>query len=416
MIRRRLKISQIALSMGDAPFGTSLKTKDYEVEGVPVVQGKNINGRSCDWSDMRFVSDEKFSSLPRSHVRVGDLVFPKVGTIGKVGILTSFKDHNKYLLSTNTMKLEVDPEIANHDYVYYYFSSRSIRNYINQISSKSVQPVFNFTSLRNFEILLPPLLEQHRIAEILGALDDKIELNLEMNKTLEEMAMLLYKRWFVDFEFPNEEGKPYKSSGGEFVDSELGMIPKGWKSLKLPALSINHNKLRQPLSSRERVTRGGKYPYYGATGILDHIDEYRFDGTYLLVAEDGTVKTVRNTPYTQYIQGRFWVSNHAHVLTGNEGYSTEYINLALSSKDVGPYITGAVQPKLNKGNLNSMSFAVSQKYSTRLHVAVKPLFDLILNNQAENIQLERLRNLLLPKLISGEIQVKDAENQVKDVL
>ena len=87
--------------------------------------------------------------------------------------------------------------------------------------------------VRNHKISLPPLKEQQKIAEILSSLDEKIELNIKMNKTLEEIAKTIFKRWFIDFEFPNEEGKPYKSSGGEFINSELGEIPKGWRVEKL---------------------------------------------------------------------------------------------------------------------------------------------------------------------------------------
>ena len=192
------KIIEIALKMADAPFGSNLKSKDYTEVGIPVIQGKNINGRTCDWSDNRFVSKQKFNSLPRHHAKLGGLVFPKVGTIGKVGILTSQNNGKEYLLSTNTMMLVVNPEIADQDFVYYFFSSKKISNYILSISSNSVQPVFNYTSLKNFEISLPPLPTQRRIASILSAFDDKIELNRRINRMLEEMAQALFREYFIE--------------------------------------------------------------------------------------------------------------------------------------------------------------------------------------------------------------------------
>ncbi|GIQ65481.1 hypothetical protein PACILC2_40490 [Paenibacillus cisolokensis] len=110
-------------------------------------------------------------------------------------------------------------------YLYYYLNSIDISGYI----TGSVQPKLSKANLNSIRILLPPILEQKGIANILRALDDKIELNNAINKNLEEMAQALFKRWFVDFEFPNENGEPYKSSGGEFEESELGLIPKGWR-------------------------------------------------------------------------------------------------------------------------------------------------------------------------------------------
>ena len=115
------------------------------------------------------------------------------------------------------------------EYLYYYINSIDIKTHV----TGSAQPKLTKENLLNIELNLPPLEEQKRIADILTALDDKIELNNQMNQTLEEIASLLYKRWFVDFEFPDDKGNPYKSSGGEMVDSELGMIPKGWEVKEL---------------------------------------------------------------------------------------------------------------------------------------------------------------------------------------
>ena len=258
------------------------------------------------------------------------------------------------------------------------------------------------------KLTIPPLQEQRAIASILSALDDKIELNLQMNKTLEEMAMALYKHWFVDF-------GPFQN--GEFVDSELGMIPKGWEVKKLPKISVSHNNKRKPISTRERAKIQGSYPYYGATKILDYIDDYRFDGEYILLAEDGTVKTEKDTPYLQFIEGQFWVSNHAHVLTGKNVYSNEFLYLCLSNTCVTPIITGAVQLKISKQNLERLSFITPN--NTQLETfqgMIIPMFKQIRSLLREVQTLTTLRDTLLPKLISGEVRVKDIEKTVATML
>jgi len=198
--RQTLHIEEIAEAMGDAPFGSNLKNAHYTESGALVVQGKNVQGRSFDWSDKRHVDVEKWESLPRSQCKPGDLIFPKVGTIGKVGILSECEGYQQYLLSTNTMRLSVDSAKADPLFVYYFFTTPTTVNLIHALNSKSVQPVFNFTTLKRFQIELPPLSEQKTIAHILGTLDDKIELNRRMNATLEGMAQALFKSWFVDFD------------------------------------------------------------------------------------------------------------------------------------------------------------------------------------------------------------------------
>ena len=120
--------------------------------------------------------------------------------------------------------VEILPEYAG-----YYFRSLKFRNAVTSMSSMTTRASLNNDMISLLTITVPTLEEQENIANILSCLDEKIELNNEMNKTLEEMAQCIFKRWFVDFEFPNENGEPYKSSGGEMVDSELGMIPNGWE-------------------------------------------------------------------------------------------------------------------------------------------------------------------------------------------
>jgi type I restriction enzyme S subunit len=253
----------------------------------------------------------------------------------------------------------------------------------------------------------PSLSEQKSIAEILSSLDEKIELNRRMNKTLEEMGKALFKRWFVDFEFPNEDGKPYKSSGGKMVDSELGEIPEGWEVKPLENFVEIFDSKRVPLSSREREACQGTYPYYGATQAMDYVNDYLFDGIYLLVAEDGTVKTSDSKPVTQYVWGKFWVNNHAHIIQGTNGYSTEAIKIFLDNINIDCYITGAVQPKINQSALRSIPvISPCKKYLEQYNSMVLFLFDQLRLLTNEINSLEKIKSSLLPKLISGKIRVE----------
>ena len=142
-------------------------------------------------------------------------------------------------------------------------------DYMDQVQGQMAVCKLKECDFAEFEFQIPIVKEQKAISSILSVLDDKIELNLQMNKTLEAMAMALYKHWFVDF-------GPFQD--GMFVDSELGKIPKGWEVKSIGEFTNSLNSKRVPLSTRQRSTRKGKYPYYGASGIIDSIDDYKFDG------------------------------------------------------------------------------------------------------------------------------------------
>jgi type I restriction enzyme S subunit len=241
-----------------------------------------------------------------------------------------------------------------------------------------------------------------------------------MNETLEAMARAIFKDWFVDFgpTRAKMEGRaPYLAPDiwslfPDRLDDEGK--PKGWKRDQLGEHVLNFDSKRVPVSGGERAKRKGAYPYHGATGVMDHIDAYLFDGIYLLVGEDGSVAKENGLAFTQYVWGKIWVNNHAHVIQGKGSVSTEQILLYFHHELVTPYITGAVQLKLSQGRMNSMPFMYSGpdlcKVFSKL---VAPLFAKYRANADENTTLAATRDLLLRKLMSGEIRVRDAEKAVE---
>src|SRR5699024_3715325 len=172
---------------------------------------------------------------------------------------------------------------------------------LESIASGTTFKEISGKKVKEFKIPLPSLNVQLKIINILNHLDSKIELNNTIISNLEELAQTLFKRWFVDFEFPNEEGKPYKSSGGKMVESELGMIPEGWRHEVLKNITINSDRKRIPLSKLEREKRKSIYPYYGAASLMDYVDDYIFEGVHVLVGEDGTVIDDKGYPIMQYV-------------------------------------------------------------------------------------------------------------------
>ena len=326
----------------------------------------------------------------------------------------------KFNAYQRTYIINTKSQICNLKYLYYALSLclKDFKLLSQGTSTKFLTAVI----LNNFEILLPPLNEQKKIAGILGVLDDKIELLQKQNKTLEDMAKAIFKSWFVDFDVVHakQKGLPkadimreyhltdelYDLFPSGFEPSALGPIPSGWQVKTLGDISTCYDSKRIPLSNRERAERQGNYPYYGATSIMDHVDDFLFDGIYLLLGEDGSVVKPEGTPFLQYVFGKIWVNNHAHVLQGKAPVGTEFLYLFLSDVQIQPYVTGAVQAKLNQKNMNSIPVCMATEDFVRQFQGIIEIYFVKIRSNLKQIQtLTELRDTLLPRLISGKIRV-----------
>lgn len=326
------------------------------------------------------------------------------------------KDNIKAVFASYLIRYKIDASFAFPPFINFLLKSLHWKKFVNSIKSGSAQAGANAKSFAEFPIQLPPLLEQKRIADVLTCLDRKIENLRRQNETLEAIAQTLFKHWFIDFEFPfdfaqgkpNADGKPYKSSGGEMVDSAIGDIPEGWRVGKLGEIIVNYDKKRIPLASNERQERQGKYPYYGATSIMDYVDDYIFDGLYILMGEDGTVIDENGHPILQYVFGKFWVNNHAHVLQGKGLYPTNFVYLFLKRTKINNIITGAVQPKINQANMNGISLVIPNIESIKhFELIINPIFKKKITNISQIQTLTKTRDAVLPKLMSGQLRVKE---------
>lgn len=188
------------------------------------------------------------------------------------------------------------------------------------------------------------------------------------------------------------------------------VMPADWHNGTVSEIIELHDSKRIPLSSRERVDLAKVYPYYGATSVMDYVDSYLFDGKYLLLGEDGTVVDSKGFPVLQYVEGKFWVNNHAHILTGKNGFSVELLYLLFSLTSVQSIVTGAVQPKISQANLNKVPVMIpSNEELQAFDSTIQPLFAQISNFRAENDSLATIRDTLLPKLMSGKLDVSELD-------
>ncbi|MDE0505815.1 MAG: restriction endonuclease subunit S, partial [Candidatus Poribacteria bacterium] len=388
--------------------GFSFKNKDYRnesVDGYVVFRMGNINrggGLKRDTSTVR-ISKDQSTKLKRYILNKNDIVMCMTDMKSSMDLLghTAVVDRdNYYVLNQRVGRITVSREdVLHYRYLFYYTNSETYLLHLRRMAHSGVQVNLSTKAIKESPIFLPPLPTQRKIASILGNYDDLIENNTRRIKILEEMAATIYREWFVEFRFPEHENV-------KMVESELGLIPQGWEVKCFGDVSLNFDRLRKPLSGQVRSTMQGEYPYYGAASILDHVNDYLFDGRYLLIGEDGSVITKDGRPVLQLVAGKFWANNHTHVVQGKSPISTNFLYLLMSNVTISSYVTGTAQPKINQENLNRIP-VVSPPRSLleRFDQIVNPIYDDIVILDRKNINLRNTRDMLLPKLISGEIDV-----------
>ena len=238
----------------------------------------------------------------------------------------------------------------------------------------------------------------------------KIETNKKINDYLEEMAKTIYNYWFIQFDFPDENGKPYKSSGGKmsFCNELNREIPQNWNYTSIGNITICLDSERIPLSNQQREGMKGSIPYYGATGIMDYVNRPIFSGNFVLLAEDGSVMDDNGNPILQRVSGDVWINNHTHVLQPVKGYSCRLLYLLLKDIPVSIIKTGSIQMKINQANLNNYNIlSIPDAIRTQFINCVEPLDTKIMQIQQENNNLIQFRDWLLPMLMNGQATIED---------
>lgn len=332
----------------------------------------------------KYTENKNLKGQFKKRFRKDDILYSEIRPKNKRFAYVDF-DASDYIASTKLMVLRNKGNIDN-TFLYQLLKSNKIINQLQLLaeSRSGTFPQITFNELANVEIEIPNIENQIKISKILTDIDSKIEINNQTNDNLFKIGDQLY---FENFD-------KYKKE-----------LPDGYRIVKLGDAVSNYDSKRKPMSSRERELHQGLYPYYGATSIIDYVDDYIFDDTYLLMGEDGTVKTDEGYPVLQYIWGKNWINNHAHVLKG-EKISTEFLVFALRKINIESMITGAVQPKINQENMNKIEFVIGTESKNREY---ENIFTNIMNKYKniieENKRLEQLRDILLPKLMNGEINL-----------
>jgi type I restriction enzyme S subunit len=376
-------------------FDCEHKTAPLSTDGFPSIRTPNIGKGRLILDGVNLVSEETYLQWTKRAIpEYQDLIFAREAPAGNVAIIPK---NIKVCLGQRTVLIKIDIEKAVPEFICYYLLSPLMQQELLSKSAGSTVAHINVRDIKDLNLFkIPTLPIQRRIASILSAYDALIENNLKRIKLLEELAQRTYGEWFVKFRI-NGEQLP--------MDDKTG-LPVGWERLRLENCINNFDNKRKPLAKIVREERRGIFPYYGAAGIIDYIDDYIFDGRYLLIGEDGTVITPRGVAMLQFVEGNFWVSNHAHVITGKGKISTEFIYCFLNQYPISQHITGAAQPKISQINLNRIEIIIgSDSNMEEFNLIIRPIINQIFNIRFQNQKLKESRDILLPKLMGGTIKV-----------
>ena len=389
--------------------------------GIPLIATNCVRNELLypAFEKVRYISEEIYKEWFRGHPEPGDLIFVCKGTPGRVCMTP---DPVSFCIAQDMVAVRADPNKIYHKYLFAVLRSTAVQAKIGNMHVGTLIPHFKKGDFDKLFLPIPNKRSQQFIGDLYFELSSQIEVYRQMNVTLEAMAQALFRSWFIDFDpvHAKQDGRTPSNIEksitnlfpAEFESSKLGQIPLGWQVTTIDTVIQIFDSKRIPLSAREREKRHGVYPYHGAASVMDYVDNYLFDGIYVLMGEDGSVINDDGTPTLQYVWGKFWVNNHAHVLQGKNGICSEHLFLHLKSCNITQFVTGAVQPKLNQGNLNRIDFVLPPSTVTAaFENIVSPIFALIRANAEQCRTLVNLRDTLLPKLIAGEIP--PLENDVK---
>ena len=385
---KEVRLGDIA-DVQTGPFGSQLHKSDYIAEGIPCIMPTNIGSHLNFIVDgIAHVSEVDANRLSRHLTKFGDIIYARRGDIEKCAYVTT--NEEKWLCGTGCLKIRCNNGV-NSRFIAYQLSTAECKKWITGNAVGTTMLNLSKGILSKLPLLVPSHEDQRRIASILSSLDRKIELNNKINADLEEMAQAVFKNWFVDFE-------PFKD--GKFVDSELGMIPEGWKVGLLGELC--NFKRGKNLLTKNAIDEGVPVVAGGLEPSCYH-NVANTGAPVITVSGSGA-----NAGFMRMYHVPVWASDCSFIDITCENFYFVYCFLKVNSKLLKHAQTGAVQPHVKPSDIHDFELVIPDKESIfDFQDKVKPFFDKIALIQKENSRLSLLRDTLLPRLMSGEIEVPE---------
>lgn len=406
---KHYKMDELIEEISMGPFGSDVKREFYVDNGVPILNGSNLQGFKLQEDSFGYLTKEKADSLKKCNAHRGDIIVTHRGTLGQIVYVPVNSKYDRYVISQSQFRFRCKADFVDVQYLVYYFHTREGQyKILANASQVGVPALARATStFRLIDIKLPPLDDQRRIASILSSLDRKIELNNKINADLEEMAQAIFKNWFVDFE-------PFKD--GKFVDSELGMIPEGWKVGRLTEIASYMNGLAMqkfppennedslPVLKIKELGQGfcGTDSDRCSCNIKDECKIHNGD---VIFSWSGTLLV------DVWCGGDCGLNQHLFKVTSNDypkwfyyywtkHHLQEFIHIA---KD-----KAVTMGHIKRGHLEEALVAIPDNDSMeKAHELFEPILSKMISLRLENSRLSLLRDTLLPRLMSGELEVPE---------
>ena len=413
----KYKLGDIA-EIQTGPFGSQLHNEDYVTEGTPIVTVEHLGNKYFTTQNLPLVSDEDKKRLNRYCLKENDIVFSRVGSVDRCSFVS--KNEEGWLFSGRCLRVRPNPKIIEPQWLYYFFTQSHFKEYVRNKAVGCTMPSLNTELLSELGISFPSLKDQKKIASVLSALDDKIALNKKMNQKLEAMAKRLYDYWFVQFDFPDKNGRPYKTTGGPMTYNPTlkREIPAGWEVSNIcPLMEILPGGT--PSKAKPEYWNG-EIPFFGPTDYCgdvfelsteEHITENGLNNCASALYPPKTIFiTARGSVGKLIVCGKPMAMNQScYALKPFDLEKYEYLfyltkQLIEQLKKKG---SGSVFKSINTLDIEQSFMSIAPNEIIELYCKkVKSIFERIKSNTVEIAKLTALRDKLLPLLMNGQVIVR----------
>lgn len=376
------KLGDISKNIQTGPFGSQLHQSDYSECGIPVVMPKDLVGGKISEESIARVDKTHVERLCRHKIEVGDILYSRRGDVGRCAHVT--KKEEGWLCGTGCLRVTIDSEKADSRFVFFQLQHPDTVGWVEKHAVGATMLNLNTTILSSVPIRLPALEIQKRIADILSAYDDLIENNQKQIKLLEEAAQRLYKEWFVDLHFPGHENT-------KVVDG----VPDGWsRGLLKELISVNYGK------DHKKAPDDGNIPVYGSGGLMRKCNKSLFSGEAVLIPRKGSLNNI------MYVDETFWTVDTMFYATMKQPHTAVFVYFFVKAFDMYSMNIGAAVPSMTTKILDAMDVVIPDKETLeKFDKLTKTYFNKIKTLQGQNERLKTARDLLLAKLMSGEVEV-----------
>ena len=365
-----IKLSELA-AIQTGPFGSQLHKEDYVVHGTPIVTVEHLGSRKFTEQNLPCVSDKDKERLKKYVLKTGDIVFSRVGSVDRCSYVSA--EYEGWMFSGRCLRVR-PCEKLNPEYLYYFFLLEKTKQFVRNIATGATMPSINTKFMGEIPIRVPSLDAQNKIASILWMIDDKIELNKKINKNLEQQAQAIYSRMFI-------EHRQESWSTGQLSD----------------LISVKYGKDHKKLAD-------GNYPVYGSGGIMRYVEKPLYTGESVLIPRKGTLNNI------MYVNEAFWSVDTMFYTEMLRPNIAKFEYHFVKSKDLVSLNAGSAVPSMTTNILNAMQLYIpNEKTLEKFENIVSPMYSAMQENTKESKILANTRDALLPKLMSGELDVSDID-------